>query len=233
MLNHILTYLVFFCKTNHGKNYRFIRAGKPEIRGGNRLVHRVCIVKTGDIWIGSGSKNGVNAMWCAVHVGDRDEARMERFITGLLPASWNTRCFSLTRSRRKKFGGQWQTIEEKLLPGYLFLVTDKPEAVYRELKKIPEPRMLFSNEEYISTLQEKEAYVMERITDGKGRVAVSGVRIAEDGGIVCLWGPLRKVEGRIRKVDLHRRVAEVEAEFMGERQVLYLGIEIESALHKL
>ena len=172
--------------------------------------------------------DGVNAMWCAVHVRDSGEARIERFITGLLPASWNTRCFYLTRSRRKKFGGQWQTIEEKLLPGYLFLVTDKPEAVYRELRKVPEPRMLFSNEEYISTLQEKEADFMEQITDGKGRIAVSEVRIADDGEIVFLSGPLLKVEEKIRKIDLHRRVAEVEAEFMGVRQVLYLGIEIES-----
>lgn len=210
MLNHILTYLVFFCKTNHGKIYTFIRTYKPEITG-----------KKED--------HGVKAMWCVVHVGDRDEARMEAFITGLLPASWNTRCFYLTRSRRKKFGGKWQTIEEKLLPGYLFLVTDKPEAVYRELKKSPEPGMLFSNEEYISALQESEADFMEQITDGEGRIAVSGVRIADDGGVVCLSGPLLKVEERVRRIDLHRRVAEVEAEFMGARQVLYLGIELESA----
>ena len=30
----------------------------------------------------------------------------------------------------------------------------------------------------------------------------------------------------VKKVDLHRRIAEVEADFMGERQTLYLGIEI-------
>ena len=44
-------------------------------------------------------------MWCAVHVKDGNEAETEAFVSGLLPKEVNARCFHLTRSRRKKYGG--------------------------------------------------------------------------------------------------------------------------------
>jgi hypothetical protein len=31
----------------------------------------------------------------------------------------------------------------------------------------------------------------------------------------------------VKKVNLHKRIAEIEAEFMGRKRVLYLGIDIE------
>ncbi len=166
-------------------------------------------------------------MWCAVHVRDGEEARTEAFVTALLPKSLNARCFHLTRNRRKKYGGQWQTIQERLLPGDVFIIADKPEEIYRELKKVPQPRLLFSREDSISMLKAQEADFMDKIADESGEIGVSMVRVREDGAVTLLSGPLLQVEEKVRKVDLHKRIAEVEADFMGKRQVLYLGIEIE------
>jgi transcriptional antiterminator NusG len=166
-------------------------------------------------------------MWCAVHVRDGEEARTEAFVEALLPKSLNARCFHLTRNRRKKYGGQWQTIQERFLPGYVFIIADKPEEIYRELKKAPRPRLLFSREESISTLEEQEADFMDKIAGENGEIGISLVKVREDGAVSLLSGPLLQVEEKVRKVDLHKRIAEVEADFMGKRQVLYLGIEIQ------
>ena len=166
-------------------------------------------------------------MWCAVHVRDGDEARTESFVKGLLSGKLDARCFHLTRSRRKKYGGQWQTVREKLLPGYLFIDTDKPEAVYRELEKASGPQLLFSNGAFVTAMETKETALMECLADESGVIAVSRVSVAEDGSIRFLSGPLRQVGSMVRKVNLHERVAEIETDFLGEKRVLYLGIEIE------
>lgn len=166
-------------------------------------------------------------MWCAVHVKDGSEARTEAFVAGLLPKGLDARCFHLTRSRKKKYGGQWQTVQEKLLPGYVFISTDQPEAVHRELKRAPKPRLLFSNDTHIAALEAGEVALMEALADGSGEIAISKVRVADDGSIEFLSGPLLQVRDMVRKVDLHQRVAKIEADFLGQRQVLYLGIEIE------
>lgn len=166
-------------------------------------------------------------MWCAVHVKEGDEARTEAFVEGFLPKELDARCFHLTRSRRKKYGGQWRIVQEKLLPGYVFIATDKPERVHRELKKAPGPRLLFSDEEFVCTLKKEESELMEMLADGNGDIALSKVRVAEDGNIEFLSGPLVNAGNMVRKVNLHQRTAEIEADFLGQRQVLYLGIEIE------
>ena len=167
-------------------------------------------------------------MWCVVHVRDGGEGHTEDFASGLLPESLHARCFHLIRSRRKKYEGQWQTVHEDLFPGYVFIDTDQPERVYRELKKTPKPKLLFSDEEYVSTLEKHESDFMEQLADRKGRIGISNVGIDGDGRIHYLSGPLLGMENRVRRVNLHKRIAEIEAEIMGRKRLLYLGIEIEA-----
>ena len=153
-------------------------------------------------------------MWCVVHVKDGGEGHMEDLVAGLLPESLHARCFHLTRNRRKKYEGQWQT--------------DQPDRVYKELKKTPKPKLLFSDEEYVSRLEKHESDLMERLADRSGRIGISRVRIGMDGKIHYLAGPLSGMGDMVRRVNLHKRIAEIEAEIMGRKRVLYLGIDIES-----
>lgn len=165
-------------------------------------------------------------MWCAVHVENGNEAKTEEFLNKLLPNGLNARCFHLTRSRRKKFGGQWRTIREKLIPGYVFIDTDSPEEVYRALKKSSGQRLLFGSDDYVATLEARESEFMESITDRAGGIGISEICVVGKSEIRYLSGPLKQIGHLVKKVDLHKRIAEVEADFMGERQILYLGIEI-------
>lgn len=165
-------------------------------------------------------------MWCVVHVKDNGEEHMEDLVAGLLPESIYTRCFHLIRSRRKKYEGQWHTVYENLFPGYVFVDTDKPERVYKELKKTPRPKLLFSDDNYVSTLEKHESDFMERLADRNGRIGISRVRIGTDGRIRCLSGPLEHLEDRVRRINLHKRIAEIETEVLGRKRILYLGIDV-------
>lgn len=165
-------------------------------------------------------------MWCVVQVRGGSETGMEGILSGLLSRKLETHCFHLTRNRRKKYGGQWRTVRENLMPGYVFIRTDKPEAVCRELKKVPGIWLLSGRGEHVTTLKSQEAEFMESIADSEGRIGISKVGVAGDGRIQYLSGPLVKVSSMVKKVDLHKRIVEVETDFMGEKHVLYLGIEL-------
>lgn len=166
-------------------------------------------------------------MWCVVHVRDKGEENTEALVAGLLPGSLNARCFHLTRNRRKKYEGQWRTVGEELFPGYVFIETDRPEIVHRELKRASGPRLLFSDDGYVSTLEQRESDFMEVIADKDGVIPISNVRVRDDGTVEYLSGPLVHVKNRVKKINLHKRVAEVEVCLLGRRRTLYLGIEIE------
>ncbi len=49
---------------------------------------------------------------------------------------------------------------------------------------------------------------------------------AEEKGITILSGPLKKMEGTVKKFYLHKRLAAVEIELMGKKMEIYLGIEL-------
>lgn len=167
-------------------------------------------------------------MWCAVHVRAGTEKNMEDFLAAFLPGSLHARCFHLTRSRKKKYKGRWQIVREDLFPGYVFIDTDEPDRVQRELEKAPGPRLLFSSDGYVSILEKRESDFMTMISDGNGVIGISRAEVAEDRMVKYLSGPLRNVGNRVRRINFHKRVAEVEADFLGRRQILYLGIEIDN-----
>ena len=94
-------------------------------------------------------------MWCTLHLQDGNEKKTEEFVTNLLPEDICTRCFHITRRRLRKREGQWREESEELLPGYVFIETSQPEAVYRELKKASK-YLLFSDDHFVSVLKEND-----------------------------------------------------------------------------
>ena len=63
------------------------------------------------------------------------------------------------------------------------------------------------------------------MTDNTVEIGLSQIQ-AEGDAITILSGPLKNMEGYIRKIHLHRRIAEVEVDFMGRKTVIHLGIEM-------
>ena len=62
----------------------------------------------------------------------------------------------------------------------MFIHTDQPEKVYKELKKTPKPKLLFSDDEYVSTLEKRESDLIEKLADRNGSIGISNVRIGKD-----------------------------------------------------
>ncbi len=62
--------------------------------------------------------------------------------------------------------------------------------------------------------------------DDRMEVPVSQISVSENDAVTILSGPLKNVEGQIKKINLHRRIAEVEVDFMNRKTVIHLGIEM-------
>lgn len=174
-------------------------------------------------------------MWYVMQVISGQENRAVLLTEKLTDDGILENCFVPMRRLKKKFHGEWNEVTEKLFPGYVFLITERPGLLYEELKKIPIlTRILGRSGEYFTPLAEADVHMMEklqnmqkRIENGGGMEAdISTITIEEGNQIRILSGPLINLEGQIRKVNLHKRIAEVEMEFMGNRTVVHLGIEI-------
>ena len=57
-------------------------------------------------------------------------------------------------------------------------------------------------------------------------IGLSQVTFDENDQVVIHSGPLVGMEGRIKKINLHKRRAEVEVVFMGRETIFHMGIEL-------
>jgi transcriptional antiterminator NusG len=187
-----------------------------------------------------------NVMWLVMQVVSGREGHTVLLMERILSREVLEKCFVPMRRMKKKYQGSWKEITEKLFPGYVFLISEQPQLLYDELKQIPVLTKLLGNcEEYFTPLSEDDVRLLKKLQDLKGEqegignrdwircgqqeapvAGLSKVIVGEEKTIKIISGPLKNLEGRIKKVNLHKRVAVVETEFMGNRSAIHLGIEI-------
>lgn len=173
------------------------------------------------------------AMYYVIQVAPGKEADTERYITERVEPELYSSCFHPVRCVRKKFHGEWKDKHEKLLPGYVFINSENAEDLYQALKSIPMlTKFLGWNLECVTALNKRETEWLETLVSAgrdsmiTGEVPLSQIEVNENDEIKILSGPLQNMEGMVKRINLHKRIAEVEVEFMERKTVIHLGIEM-------
>lgn len=136
------------------------------------------------------------------------------------------KCFIPYSKQLHKFCGQWIEKKQVLFPGYVFMISDDPVRLYQALRQIPDlTKMLGKNKEEIFPLSEDEVVFLKSFGEKEQVVDISFGYIEGDQ-IVVEKGPLKGKEGLIRRIDRHKRIAEIEIEFLGEVRKAKVGLEI-------
>ncbi len=177
-------------------------------------------------------------MHYVIQVSPGTESKTEAQIREIVPADLYSACFHPVRLMRKKIHGQWKEVREKLLPGYVFIVSDDIKNLCIGLSMVPALTKLLGREEAdqenFTALSDSDVEWLERMVApaGSGRgpadyeVGLSQVAVMENAEVKIISGPLENIEGVVKKINLHKRMAEVEVEFMNRRTIIHLGIEL-------
>lgn len=167
------------------------------------------------------------AMWYVVQVASGQEHSTKKLIEQWITGEYLEQCFIPMRERRIKYHGSWKLVQEKLFPGYVFLVTSFPEEIFQQLKKITKFTKLLGNTDAgFIPLTEKETDFIRRFGDKEHISHISQVEVQEGNQVKIISGELLNYEGEIVRINLHKRIAVVRIEFMGSSVDLHLGIEI-------
>jgi len=168
-----------------------------------------------------------------VSTGNEDKTVLQ--IEKILPPEAYDQCFSLTRRMRKKIHGKWKDIRERLLPGYVFVRTEDVGLLYEALRTVPALTRLLgrsggTENDYFTALSDRDVRWLSKLTGNVNainpEVALSQVQFDQNDEIRIISGPLADMTGMIKRINLHRRCAEVEVEFMNQKSVVFLGIEL-------
>ena len=164
-------------------------------------------------------------MWYVVQVRTGDELKLaERFRHEIKTEGEDI--FVPLFERRRSIRGKWTRVTKPLFPGYIFFQTDDAESLYFRLKKIDAFTKILStgHGEYSPIEKEEENFLRSLI--GEDYIAQESIGVIEGDQIIVERGPLKGLEGSIIKVNRHKRIAIIRADFMGGAREVKVGLEI-------
>lgn len=171
--------------------------------------------------------------WYVIQVTTGQEETVRNWILKTMQMDIVSECFIPLRERKIKCQGTWKLIRERLFPGYVFVVTAKPEKLLRILKVTSQfTRLLGTTAIGFLPLSRNEIAFLRHFGDANHVSGLSQVTIEEGNQVRIVSGTLLGYEGQIKKINLHKRIAIVQIEWMGQYVDLYLGIEILDKIEK-
>lgn len=177
-------------------------------------------------------------MWYVIQTLGGEEERTADMIRKMVSSCYMEECFVPKRERMKKFHGVWNKVEEVLFHGYVFVVSEQPEKLYRELQQIPRlTKVLGREDQYFFSLSKEDELFVRKIGNRDYKTSISQIELMEGKQIRVIEGPLKGFVGDVVKMNLHKREVIIQVEFMGGQKKLHLGIEMiedsSGSLHRI
>lgn len=127
--------------------------------------------------------------------------------------------------RMKRYQGEWHKEQLPMFPGYIFLVTERVDELFRELKAVPElTKILGDGVMFIPIRDEEKALLLNLGNENHVTEMSSGYLVGDR--VAILTGPMKGMEGKIKKIDRHKRVAVLGVRMFGGCVDVRIGLEI-------
>ena len=164
-------------------------------------------------------------MWYVIQVRSGTEENIKIQCEKKVSQEIMKRCYIPYYEKMRRYKGAWHKEQRILFPGYVFVISDELEELFSGLKSVIGLTKLIGTGQEIVPLTEQEAALIERLGNDNGLVELSQ-GIIQGGRTVITSGPLKGMEGCIRRIDRHKRTAQIEIELMGRVVEAQVGLEI-------
>ena len=164
-------------------------------------------------------------MWYVIQVFTGTEENIRLQCEKLIDAEVLKKSFIPYYEEKRKYDGKWHVNTKVLFPGYVFLVSEQVDGLKEQLRKVLGFSKLIGTGEEIIPLSEDEVKLLEKL-GRKEQVVEMSVGVIENDCVKILKGPLKGMEGFIRKIDRHKRKAWIEVEMFGRSMEMQVGCEI-------
>lgn len=164
-------------------------------------------------------------MWYVVQVFAGEEEKIKRKCRQQISPDILVQCFIPYYEEQKRYLGEWHLDKKILFPGYVFVITEQIQELYKALKKMQGFSKILGDKEYLTPLSEGEVAFLKKF-GGEDQVVGLSVGLMEKDKIKILDGPLMGLEGCIRKIDRHKRRAWIQVEMFGKIVDAMVGLEV-------
>lgn len=164
-------------------------------------------------------------MWYVAQVRAGSEEKIKSQCQNIVDHDVLERCFVPYYEGKRKYQGAWHIEERILFPGYVFMVSERLEELYKSLHLVNGMTKLLGTGNDIVPLRDEEIDLLQKMGAGEKPLEIS-TGIVENGIVTVTEGPLVGLEGCIRKLDRHKRKAWLEINMFGRTIEMEAGLEI-------
>ena len=167
-------------------------------------------------------------MWYIVQTAAGREESVSNKCRKAFPGGSYRRIFVPKYMLLKRYQGEWHEEKRVLFPGYFIVETEEGDTI-REVLEGPLSRIarpVCVGEDFVPVYPEEERF-LEALLDQEDTVGISRGDIV-NGTFDIREGPLRSESFRIRRVDRHKRLADIECVLLGQCRQVRVGLEIVS-----
>ena len=161
-----------------------------------------------------------------IQVTGGEENRVCKLINDNVPQQFVNECFVPSSEHPFRTGESWKYIKRPMFPGYVFVDTDDVEGLVEQLRQVPRFTRVLGNGGRCMPLADDEVAWLQAVTSRGDRTFKMSRGIIKGGNLIVLSGPLMGRTAMVRKIDRHKRLAYVEVEMLGRRNLVKLGLEV-------
>ncbi|MBO6193579.1 MAG: antiterminator LoaP [Clostridiales bacterium] len=164
-------------------------------------------------------------MWCVIQVLTGKEEKIRHACEKYIDSDILDETFIPFRKCRRKRNGVWKDEKTVLFPGYVFLITEHPDELYDQLRRVEGMTKLLRADRTILELTKNEEELLINL-GGANHIVEMSYGYIEGQKVTITEGPLKGLEGEIRKIDRHKRSCIVEIDMFGQKTRMTVGLEI-------
>ena len=163
--------------------------------------------------------------WYAVQVLSGQDYITQEYCRSVVPKELLLEVFCPELKYHKKYQGAWHEEKKLLFPGYLFIITKQVDDLKIALHQIPKLTKVLGTDHTPVALSEKEVSFLKHFLNTDYQVDISeGILVGDQ--LVVQSGPLKGMEGMVKRIDRHKRIAVIETNMFHRKIEMTVGLEV-------
>ncbi len=164
-------------------------------------------------------------LWYVLQTRTGKEEKLAGLIQAVVPRHLYGECFviyqeQLWRRRQENF-----VHVKRAFPGYVFITSKDPEALFFFLKQIPvRSKMMADDDFFFLAVEREESEFLKKIMDKDHVIGLSYLSTDGKGNIRHVSGPLKACKSQIVRCRFGKRNVLVRLKLLGEEKLVLLGI---------
>lgn len=164
-------------------------------------------------------------MWYVLQTMTGKEEELVCMIKKIVSSDLYTDCFVAYYERLWRKQQRSVVHVERLFPSYVFIVTDKPNDVFQQLKKVPAMSKLMADDNFTFLALEKEEELFLEVMLGENHIVpLSYIETDGNGHIYQISGFLKDYKSQIKRYQFKKRYVVLGLKMMGTEKTIVLGI---------